>query len=214
MLECPMANPKWRESFAPRIETRREELGQRDPGDLAERAGARWDGTHLELKLLGRTYRLSHPELVVRPAGDEDPCPEELQALLLDYLASADGTSPTGKWVSFRELPQGGFYFHAFRGYAERPLVETFDNDLDALRAATHALGGAPIEFGDASFAFQVLPRVNLAVVYWAGDEEFPPNASVLFDEAASRYLPVDGLANLGRMLTSRIIKAHQAPEG
>ncbi|MFO8033857.1 MAG: DUF3786 domain-containing protein, partial [Candidatus Bipolaricaulota bacterium] len=200
-----MENKKWRQSFEPRIRKLRAELGRRDPAELAEHAGAQWDGEALQLSLLGSLYRLHHPELVARSADEGDPCPEELQALLLDYLNAADGTLPTDKWVSFRELPQGEFYFHAFKGYAERPLVETLGNDLDGLREAALRMGGEPIEFGDCGFAFHVLPRVRLAVVYWSGDDEFSPHASVLFDAAAHHYLPVDGLANLGRMLTSRM---------
>lgn len=145
------------------------------------------------------------------PAGGDEPCPEELQALFLDYLRAADGTPISGKWLSFRELPQGQFYFRAFQGYAERPLVEAVGNDITGIREAAERLGGQNIAYGDCGYAFDVLPRVRLAVVHWLGDEEFPPNASVLFDASAERYLPVDGLANLGRMLTSRLVKHYQA---
>jgi hypothetical protein len=48
---------------------------------------------------------------------------------------------------------------------------------------------------------------VPLAVVYWYGDDEFPPNASVLFDASAGHYLSTDGLAVLGRELCSKIIR-------
>ena len=77
------------------------------------------------------------------------------------------------------------------------------------LQALKHRLGldGTPLEMGDAAFAFDVMPRVSLAVVWWAGDDEFPANATVLFDSASSRYLPTDGLAIVGRMLCRKLAK-------
>ena len=47
-----------------------------------------------------------------------------------------------------------------------------------------------------------------MAVTYWRGDEDFAPQAQVLFDAAASPYLPTDGLALLGSNLVTRLLKA------
>jgi len=58
---------------------------------------------------------------------------------------------------------------------------------------------------GDASYTFRALPQLPVAVVWWAGDDEFPAKASVLFDETSSHYLPTDGLAILGRMLCRKL---------
>jgi hypothetical protein len=68
-------------------------------------------------------------------------------------------------------------------------------------------LGGESFDIGDAAYSFRALPQLPMAVVWWAGDEEFPAKASVLFDEAASHYLPTDGLAILGRMLCRKLAK-------
>jgi hypothetical protein len=68
------------------------------------------------------------------------------------------------------------------------------------------AAGGLPLELADAAFAFQALPRLALAVLVWAGDEEFPAQASVVFDAAAGHYLPAEDLAGLGELLARRLI--------
>jgi hypothetical protein len=44
--------------------------------------------------------------------------------------------------------------------------------------------------------------------VYWEGDEEFPSQARVLFEDTAARYMPTDGLAILGSQLVGRMLKA------
>jgi hypothetical protein len=64
------------------------------------------------------------------------------------------------------------------------------------------------LEIGDAGYAFTVLPRVHLGLVYWEGDEEFPSQAQVLFEDTAAHYLPTDGLAILGSQLVDKVLKA------
>ena len=58
------------------------------------------------------------------------------------------------------------------------------------------------------SVRFRLLPRIHMAVILYVGDEEFGPRVNVLFDRAASHYLPIEDLAVLGGMLASRLIKA------
>jgi hypothetical protein len=68
-------------------------------------------------------------------------------------------------------------------------------------------LKGESLSFGDASFLFRMLPRLWLAVVLYLADDEFPANANVLFDAAASHYLPTEDLAVLGGLLAGRLIR-------
>ena len=198
---------EWRKSLRPRIAEARAELEGRDPAELARLAGAEYHGGELRLRLFDREYRIPHPEFVAYEQESGKPAPEEVQALLLDYLRHADGTEPAGEWLAFRELPDGQFYYKAFQGYSGDHLARSLGGDLEGFRRAAGLLGGEPLEFGDASFRIKILPHLWMAVVYWQGDEEFPPRASVLIDAAAARYLPTDGLAILGRWLCAKLIK-------
>ncbi|MGQ9478183.1 MAG: DUF3786 domain-containing protein [Candidatus Bipolaricaulia bacterium] len=192
-------------------------LKGRELGELAELAGAEHllgpssEAGELRLCLLDKAYRIAYPELLAYELESGQPAPEEIQALLLDYLRRAawhaTGTPPSGEWLSFRELPEGQFYYRAFQGYSGDSLVRAFGNDLEGFKRAAFALGGEPLDLGDAAFSFRVLPRLLMAVVYWRGDEEFPPRATVLFEAATSHYLPTEGLAILGRWLCSKLIK-------
>ncbi len=198
---------EWRRSLQPSIEVARAELKGRKLAELAALSGAEYRPGELRLRLLERAYRITYPELLVYELGSGQPAPEEIQALLLDYLRRATGTPPSGEWLAFRELPEGQFYYRAFQGYSGDSLVRAFRNDLEGFKRAALALGGEPLPLGDAAFAFQPLPYIRMAVVYWRGDEEFSPQATVLFDAAAGQYLPTDGLAILGRWLCAKLIK-------
>lgn len=201
-----MPKEEWRASLRPRIEAVRRRLAEDDPHELARRGGLTDRDGVLELPLLGTTYTIAWPGLSIA-FPDGRPCPEEITILVLDYLERADGSAPTGEWIGFQELPDGAFYRRAFQGYSGDRLAADLA-DVDGFREAAETLGGEPLSIGDAGYAFRVLPHVQLAVVWWDGDEEFPAHATVLFDRGAGQHLPTDGLAILGRMLCGALAKA------
>jgi hypothetical protein len=204
----PAAREAWQESFQPVLDELRVALQARPPQRVAELAGAQWDAAASELRLcwLDRCYRIAWPEMVVFPVDCEEPALANVQGLLLYYLDRADGTPRAEEWISFRELPDGWLYHQAFQGYTGDRLVQALENDLADFVRRCKALGGMSMELGDKGYAFQVLPSVWLAVVYWQGDEEFPAQAHVLFDAAAGHYLSADGLALLGSHLVSHLL--------
>ena len=97
-------------------------------------------------------------------------------------------------------------YNAAFQSYTGDAVVKHFGLDIEAFKAACIKVGGTQIDVGSACFIFQALPRVPLMLMYWLGDEDFPSSCKVLFDESASHYLPVDGCAILGSLLTQKVI--------
>ncbi len=197
----------WRRSLRPKIAEARAFLARLTPEQLSQRAGLTACPEGLALQVVGKPYIVTWPGLVVLESTGEES-PEEVQALVLDYLVQSDGSLPTGQWLAFSELPHGTFYTHAFQGYTGDDLVRRLGRDRTAFQRGAERLGGKPLALGDAAYEFCALPRVPLAVVWWDGEEEIPPRATVLFDAVAPRYLPTDGLAILGRMLCQRIVKA------
>ena len=61
------------------------------------------------------------------------------------------------------------------------------------------------MEVGSASFVMQALPNLPMLVTYWLGDEDFPSSCKILFDSSATHYLPIDGCAIAGNMLTKKL---------
>jgi hypothetical protein len=194
------------------LEHARERFSGRDPRIDAETAGARYVDMgggcgEFEIPVLGQPYVVSWPDLRTRDVHGQEAAPV-LQILLLHYLLTADGITPRGQWVSFRELPNGRIYYPAFREGSERRLLERFGSDIRAFEAAAQALGGMPLPLADHAFAFQVLPRLPMAVLLWEGDEEFPPEIRILFDSSAANYLPTEDLAVIARYLTTCLLRA------
>jgi hypothetical protein len=183
--------------------------GRGGQGKLVLRSGCEQDGdSDFRLTFFWQEYVISGKDFTVRRAATGEACSSFTQSLILTYLATADGTTPSSRWVGFRELPDGMFYVQAFQGYTGARLVRELQGGLAGFRRAAEAVGGRPLEIGDAGYVFAVFPRVHLALVYWQGDEEFPSQARVLFEDSAARYMPTDGLAILGSQLVGRLLKA------
>lgn len=182
-------------------------LREREPREVAFNAGVEFDAGVFRFKFYGEPYRVTLPDWEVIAETTNQVCKPYYAAIFLYYLHTADGTPPSGKWIAFRELPDGMFYHQAYQGYTGNRLVRAFGNRLDAFERAAHKLGGMKLALGDAAYAFDALPRVRVAAVYYAGDEDFPATANVLFDASASHYLPTDVLASVGRALVDRLVR-------
>ncbi len=212
MLQRGESTPQlqqWFDRLAPVVEEARARLRRLKPGKLAMYSGCEDDADgNFRLTFFWQEYVISGDDFTVRRADTGDEPSSFTQSLILTYLATADGTTPSSRWVGFRELPDGLFYVQAFQGYTGGRLVRELGDGIETFRRAAGALGGEPLEIGDAGYVFTVLPRVHLGLVYWEGDEEFPSQARVLFEDTAARYMPTDGLAILGSQLVGRMLKA------
>lgn len=201
---------EWIDRLAPVVEEAKEVLQQRKPSKLVMYSGCEQDANgDYRLRFFWQEYVISSTDFAVRRAKDGEEPSSFVQSLILSYLVTADGTTPSSRWIGFRELPEGMFYVQAFRGYTGIRLVRQLDGGIDAFRRAAESLESKPLKgIGDAGYVFTLLPRIYVAVVYWRGDEEFPSQARVLFEDTAAHYMSTDGLAILGSHLIGRILKA------
>jgi hypothetical protein len=164
-------------------------------------------GGRFLVRFFGEGHTITFPDISVHSASGEEP-DVATRLIILHYLINADGTPPADHWVSFRELPDGLVYDAAFQKRSSLRLVREYGMEPRAFSAAAEGLAGERLAFGDISYMFRLLPRIRMAVILHVGDEEFGPRVNVLFDGAASHYLPIEDLAVLGGMLASRLIKA------
>jgi hypothetical protein len=201
---------EWIDRLAPVVVEAKRLLKHRQPSKLLMLTGCErdTDGDY-RLPFFWKEYIISAEDFAVRRADDGEAPSTFIQSLILTYMATADGTTPSRRWVGFRELPDGMFYAQAFRGYTGIRLVRQLEGGLEVFRGAAESMDSEPVEaIGDAGYAFALLPRIRAAVVYWQGDEDFPSQARVLFEDTAAHYMPTDGLAIMGSHLVGSILRA------
>jgi hypothetical protein len=188
------------------------ELKQINPKRLEAKTGSQYfvedvqDG--LIVPYFGQGRRITWPEVSVTPVTGHGEISLPEQILILHYLLKASGEPLAGRSIDFRQVPEGGFYWSAFDSRAKKPLLETFGHDLKLYLKVAASLGGQPQPLGDAAALFLAFPRVPITHVLWGGDEEFPPEANILFDETIPRYFPTEDIAALSGASVYRLVGA------
>ncbi len=110
-----------------------------------------------------------------------------------------------GTWKTFREMPWGEMYIKPYTGRVLTRAAFTFGTRLAAFRAAAEKMGAESVKHGDAGYQFDLVGGYKMQILVWEGDEEFPPNAQVLYsDNFASGFAAEDRVV-AGDILISTI---------
>lgn len=215
-LQIRKSDPPEYSGFTRRNHELRRLISKKNPQDLAYNTGgvSHPDQNNLEILFWDRSVVISLSSLEIFDKISQQVLPEFSQAMILYYLHLADGTPVSGRWVSFAELPDGRFYQHAFQGYTGQLLAHDIGNHIEGFEKVARALNAQKEQLGHASYIFQALPKVPMLVIQWLGDEDFPANFQILFDDTVHHFLPSDGCAILGSMLTKKIISKYQTDFG
>jgi hypothetical protein len=128
------------------------------------------------------------------------------QVLLLHYLITARGVPVADELITFREVPSGSFYYAAFVKRAIIPLVKCFGGRPSLLGEVAKVIGQESPSPGDKALKIFALPRVPVVLSLWKGDEEFPPEANLYFDQSIASYLPTDDIAYLAGAVVYKVI--------
>ena len=189
------------------VELGKKDLLGRDPNRVADQSGSALkedsEGRSvLTLDFLNRKVALTWPDLVFSFEDLDEEVPIQQQVLLLHYLNGARGSQLTGEWISYQEVPDGKFYMDAFLRRAKNPMVQGFGSRPELLvKLAKEVYGSRPSDHGDSSVVVPALPLVPVALILWKGDEEFPPEGTILFDRSVPQILSAEDIAWLSGMI-------------
>ena len=173
-----------------------------NPADVAERLNSvKWDGKEFYVNLLGREFAISHPEYAIRALDEGKLPPLPVQTFLLRYLLESRDVLWLGQWKTFREMPWGEMYMKPYSGRVLSRAAFTFGFKLAAFRAACEKMGAQPVKNGDAGYEFNLVGGYQMRLLMWEGDEEFPPNAQVLYSDNFT-----DGFAAEDRVVAGDIL--------
>ena len=159
------------------------------------------------IPFLDRDYQVTYPQFEFKDsAANDKDVPLQEQVLILHYMLAGEMPSSAHHWISYREIPGAAFYFGAFVKRAVEPLKKVFGMHIAGFSRAARKLNATEIDNGDAAFEFRVLPAVSLQLIIWNGDDEFPPEANILFDKNIGQILSPEDVAWLAGMVVYRLI--------
>ena len=176
-----------------------------DPLEATARTGAAWDGKEFYVNLLGREFGISHPEYSIRAVDGGLIPPLPTQTFLLRYLLEAKAVAWGGTWKTFREMPWGEMYIKPYTGRVLTRAAYTFSFKLAAFSAACEKMGASKLPHGDAGYQFELLPGYHIQILVWQGDDEFPPNAQVIYSDNFAEGFAAEDRVVAGDILISTI---------
>ncbi len=134
------------------------------------------------MTLLGRQYAIAWPDSAIASSDGSVPS-LPTQTFLLRCLLENKEVLPTGKMLTFREMPWGELYIQPFTGRVLTRAAFTFGTRLEAFCAACEKLGAKKLSHGDAGYEFCLFGSYTMQILVWEGDDEFPPSAQMLYSD-------------------------------
>ncbi|MBE6960582.1 MAG: DUF3786 domain-containing protein [Ruminococcaceae bacterium] len=172
-----------------------------NPQETVERTNVKWDGKEFYVNLMGREYAISYPNYALRALDGGKLPPLSVQTFLLRYLLESKAVAWQGAWKTFREMPWGEMYIKPYTGRVLTRAAFTFGTRIAAFRAACEKMGGIQLPHGDAGYQFNLIGDFQIQILVWEGDEEFPPNAQVIYSDNFA-----DGFAAEDRVVAGDIL--------
>ena len=207
---CSSPGGCWESGFDLSYKLAREQLARMDDiQGQCRKSGARLvDARNVVLNYLNEQYRITLPDGEVTLEGSDAEVALRDKILILHYFLGATGTPTTGKLIAYKQLLGGISYFPAFSQRAISPLVRGFGGDSEQLIKAATPLGGRKASQGDVSVTINAFERVPITLVLWRGDDEVPPNGSILFDANISDYLSTEDVTVLCETLVRKMVRS------
>ena len=163
--------------------------------------GVQWDGKEFYVNLMGRDYAIAHPDYAIRALDGGALPPLPVQTFLLRYLLESKDVAWAGTWKTFREMPWGEMYIKPYTGRVLTRAAFTFGTRVAAFKAACEKMGAEPLKHGDAGYQFDLIGGYMMQILVWEGDDEFPPNAQIIYSDNFA-----DGFAAEDRVVAGDIL--------
>ncbi len=178
----------------------RSRLLKADHEKIAEKLQLKIDDTNIYIPYFHKVYAWNRMTGRV-VSCDENEVPGLSDSLLmLHHLYYFQDTAmvSTDK-VPFREIRQAACFEGAYQRMALNPIARTFAGHPEKFLEKARALGGEIEKFGDASVTFKAFPTIELTVIFWDGDEEFPASANMLFDCNITQWIHPESVPGLAQ---------------
>ena len=180
-----------------------------DALEIAERCALPYDEeTHtFAFPLLGDTYTISHPDFVI--TGERTPSNAE-RILFLRHMLDGRNAVPGGKYLTYREFPWGEVYNTQFTGRCIVRFAMSYGFKSHLLPPIMEHLPAKAINVSDVGYEITLMPGLTMRFLLWLGDEEFPPNAQILFSDNFRHAFSTEDMANIGDIILNRMKAINQ----
>ena len=204
------------DDFKKALEIGKEEISKKNPLHLCRLSGGQFieksnEPDSMQIKFLNRMVTISWPDLIFSQDSDKEIKIKE-KILIVHYLNNAKKEDLTGELIAYQEIPSARFYLNAFNARSRDPFIAAFGENSDKLPVVAQELFAAQrASLGDVSVTIQAFPKIPITLIIWQGDDEFPPNGTILFDSSIKdNLLSAEDISELVSMIVYPLIAKAQ----
>jgi len=204
------------DDFKKALEIGKEEISKKNPLHLCRLSGGQFiekanELNSIQIKFLDRMISINWPDLIFSQDSDKEIKIKE-KILILHYLNNAKKEDLTGELIAYQEIPSARFYLNSFNARSKDPFIAAFGGNPDKLPVVAQELFAAQrASMGDVSVTIQAFPKVPITLIIWRGDDEFPPNGTILFDSSIKdNLLSAEDISELVSMIVYPLIAKAQ----
>ncbi len=159
------------------------------------------------IRLLADEYVVDTEKKSVLSLACNLPAKDHLSILIVHYLIQKLKGIPsiTGEWISFKQLDGGEGYFPAFKKRAIDPILRKYGSKPETLLETMERFKAKRVRLADINIVLEVLDGVPVLITLQRADEEFSPEANILFDKSIKDIFCTEDAVVLAEFVASVI---------
>jgi hypothetical protein len=171
------------------------ELAEKNPEDVCRLALCDYDPEKkgYRISVWGEDYGIYPNESkIVRLQDDDLDVGHLLKLFIIYYLLRSKDIPISKEWISEKDIPGGATFFRGPHKIPTHIIEARYEDNIEEFREICERLDGVPLDMADAAYAFEITPRIPVAVQFWDKDDEFSAEAKILFDKTIAEHLTPD----------------------
>lgn len=159
------------------------------------------------VKFLADEYTVDLGERRIISLSCNVPAKDFIAILILHYLVhkSKGRLKLTGEWLSFKELSGVEGYLPAFKKRAIEPIIRKYGNNPQGLLSDLERFAAKKVDQGDIGIVLNAFEDIPVLVLLWRGDDEFGPDANMLFDKSITQVFCVEDIVVLAGIVAAQL---------
>jgi hypothetical protein len=156
-----------------------------------------------KVKFLGEGYAFNIKLQKVLSLPHNTPIEDHLTVLILHYLSQKIAGLPevSGEYISFNGLSVINSFAEVFKKRSTDVIMQRYGDNVFDILSVLHCLPAKKINRADVAIVVEAFEGVPILIELWKADEEFGPEANILFDKTITKIFCVEDIVVLAEVV-------------
>ena len=135
------------------------------------------------------------------------PIEDYLTVLILHYLSQKVAGLPgvSGEYLSFNGLSVINSFAEVFKERSTDVIMKRYGDNVFDILSVLHNLPAKKINRADVAIVVEAFEDVPILIELWEADEEFGPEANILFDKTITKIFCVEDIVVLAEVVARAV---------